>query len=147
MERVLKGMLRQRNFDAIIHAMAVSDYVPEKTKPDKISSKKEEWMIKLVRTPKVINIIRKMWPETYLIGFKLEVNKKRDELVTIARDFLKESKADLIVANDSKEISDRRHVAYFICNDFDIPNQFENKKKIAKGLICHLEQLFKKDIY
>ena len=143
LESVLQVMLRQRNFDAVIHAMAVSDYVPEKTQLNKISSKKEEWMIKLVRTPKVIKIIRRMWPETYLVGFKLEVNKKKDELVNIARDFLKESKADLVVVNDSQDISDKRHVAYFVSHNFYLSDQFRNKKEIAEGLILHLEQLFK----
>lgn len=140
LESTIEVSLKNRDFDIIIHAMAVSDYVPDGRKSGKISSEKEELLIKLVKTRKVINIMRNIWPKSYLVGFKLVVQKRKEELQQIAQDFLKQSTADLIIANDSKDISDKHHVAYFVGNNQEITNLFYNKKEIAKGLIDHLER-------
>jgi phosphopantothenate---cysteine ligase (CTP) len=137
--KVLQEKLKNRKFDAIIHAMAVADYVPIMAKPNKTSSQKDEWLIKLVKTPKVINIIRTTWPETFLVGFKLEVNRTKDELIKIAGRFLTKSKANLIVANDYKYISHNRHIAYMVTGDRKIPRPLKGKKAIAKNIISCLE--------
>ena len=131
---VLQKKLKNRRFDAVIHAMAVADYVPARAKQSKTSSKKEEWLVKLVKTPKIINIIRITWPEAFLVGFKLEVNRTKDEIIKIARRFLTKSKANLIVANDYKYISRNRHIAYMVTGDRKISKPLKGKKAIAKKL-------------
>jgi phosphopantothenoylcysteine synthetase/decarboxylase len=139
--KVLQGKLKNRKFDAIIHAMAVADYVPARAKQGKMSSRKEEWLVKLVKTPKVINIIRTAWPEAFLVGFKLEVNRTKDEIIKIARRFLTKSKANLIVANDYKYISRNRHIAYMVTGDRKIPKPLKGKKAIAENIISCLEKI------
>ena len=139
--KVLQEKLKNRKFDAIIHAMAVADYVPARAKQSKTSSQKKEWLIKLVKTPKVINIIRASWPESFLVGFKLEVNRTKDEIIRIARRFLTKSKANLIVANDYKYISRNRHIAYMVTGDRKIPKPLKGKKVIAKNIIFYLEKV------
>jgi len=139
--KVLQGKLRNRKFDAIIHAMAVADYVPARTKQSKTSSQKEEWLVKLVKTPKVINIIRVTWPEAFLVGFKLEVNRTKDEIIRIARRFLAKSKANLIVANDYKYISRNLHIAYMVTGGRKISKPLKGKKVIAKNIISYLEKI------
>jgi len=139
--KVLQEKLKNRKFDAIIHAMAVADYVPARAKQSKTSSQKKEWLIKLVKTPKVINIIRASWPESFLVGFKLEVNRTKDEIIRIARRFLTKSKANLIVANDYKYISRNRHIAYMVTGDRKIPKPLKGKKAIAKNIISYLEKI------
>ena len=140
--KVFQGKLKNREFDAIIHAMAVADYVPARTKQSKTSSQKEEWLVKLVKTPKVINMIRISWPEAFLVGFKLEVNRTKDEIIKIAQRFLTKSKANLIVANDYKYISRNRHIAYMVTGDRKIPKPLKGKKVIAKNIISYLEKIF-----
>ena len=139
--KVLQEKLKNRKFDAIIHAMAVADYVPARAKQGKMSSQKEEWLAKLVKTPKVINIIRDSWPEAFLVGFKLEVNRTKDEIIRIARRFLAKSKSNLIVANDYKYISRNRHIAYMVTGDRKIPKPLKGKKAIAKNIISYLEKI------
>lgn len=139
--KVLQEKLKNRKFDAVIHAMAVADYVPARAKQSKTSSKKEEWLVKLVKTPKVINIIRITWPEAFLVGFKLEVNRTKDEIIKIARRFLTKSKANLIVANDYKYISRNRHIAYMVTGDRKISKPLKSKKAIAKNIISYLEKI------
>lgn len=139
--KVLQERLKNRRFDAVIHAMAVADYVPARAKQSKTSSKKEEWLVKLVKTPKVINIIRITWPEAFLVGFKLEVNRTKEEIIKITRRFLTKSKANLIVANDYKYISRNRHIAYMVTGDRKISKPLKGKKAIAKNIISYLEKI------
>ena len=139
--KVLQEKLKNRKFDVIIHAMAVADYVPARAKQSKTSSQKKEWLVKLVKTPKVINTIRDSWPEALLVGFKLEVNRTKDEIIRIARRFLAKSKSNLIVANDYKYISRNRHIAYMVTGDRKIPKPLKGKKAIARNIISYLEKI------
>ncbi len=142
--KILQKRLRDKRYDAIVHAMAIADYVPAKPKSNKISSGKKELIVKLTRTPKVINVIKNIWPDALLVGFKLEMNKTREELIKIARGFLKRSNADLIIANDCKNISGSRHTAYMVSDDCNKPGPLKNKKEIAKGIILYLEKSLNK---
>ncbi len=139
--KVLHEKLKNRRFDAIVHAMAVADYVPARAKPNKTPSNKDEWMLKLVKTSKVITIIRDIWPEALLVGFKLEVNRTKEDLIKIARKFLKKSGSDLIVANDNKSISRNSHTAYMITGDGKVSKPLKGKKEIAKSIITYLERI------
>ena len=141
--KVIREKLKNRKFDAIIHAMAVADYVPARAKPNKTPSKKREWFLKLVKTPKVITIIRDMWPDALLVGFKLEVNRTKDDLIKTAKSFLIKTRADLIVANDYKEISRSRHIAYMVTDDSKKPKPLKGKIEIAKNIVSCLENTLK----
>ncbi|GJQ58562.1 MAG: hypothetical protein D8M57_09165 [Candidatus Scalindua sp. AMX11] len=140
LESAIQVTLKCQNFDAIVHAMAVSDYIPATRIHHKISSDKDELTIRFVKTAKVIDIVRNIWPESYLVGFKLVVQKRKDEMLQIAYDFLKKCSADLIIVNDSKEISDTDHIAYFVGKNREMTKCFYSKKEIAKGLLHLLEQ-------
>ncbi len=141
--KVIQGKLKKKRFNAIVHAMAVADYVPARAKPDKISSKEKEWLLKLVKTPKVIAIIRDMWPDALLVGFKLEVNRTKDDLIKTAKIFLKKSRANMIVANDYKNISRKHHIAYMVTGDSKIPKPLKGKPEIAKNVVSYLENTLK----
>ncbi len=141
--KVVREKLKNRKFDAIVHAMAVADYVPARAKPDKTPSEKKEWLLKLVKTPKVITIIRDMWPDALLVGFKLEVNRTKDDLIKTAKRFLKKSRADIIVANDYKNISRKRHIAYMVTGDSKMSKPLKSKTEIAKNVISYLENTLK----
>jgi phosphopantothenoylcysteine synthetase/decarboxylase len=139
---VLREKLKSRRFDAIVHAMAVADYVPARAKPNKTPSNKDEWMLKLVKTSKVITIIRDIWPEALLVGFKLEVNRTKEDLIKIARKLLKKSGSDLVVANDKKNISRNSHTAYMVTGDGNVSKPLKGKKEISKSIITYLEKNF-----
>jgi len=90
----------RKKFDVVILAAAVSDYVPEKVERSKIKSVKKQIMVKLKQAPKIINQIKKWQKDVFLVGFKAEANVSKQSLLSQARKKLRESKADLIVAND-----------------------------------------------
>lgn len=75
----VKKIAADGDITAVVHAMAVLDYVPESLLDTKKESGEEHWDIRLIRTPKVIELIRRLMPDAYCIGFKLEagIGEKR----------------------------------------------------------------------
>ncbi|MDX1595524.1 MAG: bifunctional phosphopantothenoylcysteine decarboxylase/phosphopantothenate--cysteine ligase CoaBC [Nitrosopumilaceae archaeon] len=96
---VVKKELKKK-YDVVIMAAAVSDFTPKNTSKNKIKSTKESLTINLRKSPKIINIIKNSQKNTFLVGFKAESDISKKDLIKSARQKLKESNADLIVAND-----------------------------------------------
>nr|MDO8116334.1 bifunctional phosphopantothenoylcysteine decarboxylase/phosphopantothenate--cysteine ligase CoaBC [Candidatus Sigynarchaeota archaeon] len=99
LDTILKE-LKSNKYDFFISAAAVSDFKPAETWDEKVSSKKDELVIKLVPNPKIIKEVRKDFPELFIVAFKAEVQKKDEDMVENAYKTLVSSDADLIVAND-----------------------------------------------
>ncbi len=131
----IQEKLKGKSFDAIVHAMAVLDYAPEKQSEGKISSIKDTLTITLRKMPKVIKQIRTLWPHAFLIGFKLEVGLSRDELVERAYASMIESGADLVVANNQNEIDRDKHHAYLINSHKEVESRCETRQDIAGELM------------
>ena len=127
-------------YDAVIHPMAVLDFQPDVARSYKTGSDVEEWVIRLVPTPKVIQLVKELAPRTFLVGFKLEVGQSPDELRAIAIDFLKKNRCDLVVANDLREIESGQHTGYFITPDGQIKRTVVGKEAIARALVEFLDE-------
>ena len=142
--------------DVLIHAMAVSDYTPvymtgleavaassdmteflNKTNSEsKISSQDDVQVLFLKKTPKIISLVKKWNPDIHLIGFKLLVDVSKEELLKTARASLIKNQAEIIVANDLTEISNKEHKAYLVGND--TVTQAQSKEEIAQLLYLHI---------
>lgn len=138
--RELEG-LRGQDFQVIVHAMSVLDYVPERVIDGKVSST-GDWTIRLVPTPKVINRIRAWWPGSLLVGFKLEVGKTREELLEIARRAMGQWEAEVVVANDLKDIEGDKHLAYLLGPGGRLEATADTKKEIAERLVELTQRLY-----
>ncbi len=90
----------KKKFDVVILAAAASDYVPTKFNKSKIKSTSKQMIVKLQRAPKIIDQIKKIQKDVFLVGFKAETNLTKINLIKIARKKLQETKADMIIAND-----------------------------------------------
>ena len=128
---------RVQHYQVLIHSMAVSDYTPvymtgleevqassdleeflrKENKEAKISSNDEVQVLFLKKTPKIISLVKEWNPAIHLIGFKLLVNVSEDHLIEVAQASLVKNKADLIIANDLRHISEKQHLAYFVEQD------------------------------
>ena len=132
---LLQGLKNKDKYvpDLVIHSMAVSDYTVglvtslkyiddnyvedivyevkgSRTIPDKMSSELEYPVIILKRTPKVIDDIKSLWPETYLVGFKLLNNSTPLQLLTAQVNLMERAKCDMVVGNDLSTISAEGHL-------------------------------------
>ena len=123
-----------KDYQVLIHSMAVSDYTPvymtsidevkasqdlsefltKQNTETKISSKEEAQILFLKKNPKIISLVKEWNPKIHLIGFKLLVDVSREYLIQIARESLEKNKADIIVANDLTQINAEQHIAYLV---------------------------------
>ncbi|MBM3904566.1 MAG: bifunctional phosphopantothenoylcysteine decarboxylase/phosphopantothenate--cysteine ligase CoaBC [Thaumarchaeota archaeon] len=95
----VKKELKSRKFDVAILSAAPADYTTTPAK-SKIKSDKASITIKLQRAPKIIDIIKKIQKDIFLVGFKAETNISRKKLIDLAKEKLKKSDSDIIIAND-----------------------------------------------
>lgn len=144
----LEKLLKEEKIDAVIHAMAVSDYiVKEVTTLDKIrgtedpenradlsgnkiSSDIDDLVIHMKKSPKVIRIIKNLCPDIMLVGFKLLSGVAHEELIDVGYRLLQKNDCDFVLANDLKEIGRDFHKGYLIHADktYDI---METNEEIA----------------
>jgi len=96
---IIRDRLKHKKYDIIIHSASVSDYIPIKRLRGKISSGKKNLLLRLKPTPKITDRIKVYDPSIYFVKFKLEIDRGTKELINIAFKSLRESNADLIVAN------------------------------------------------
>ena len=85
--------------DIIIHTAAVSDFEVNNKQNGKIKSN-EELHLELTPTTKILENIKGIKKNIFLVGFKAEYNISEKELIKRAYELLKSADADLIIAND-----------------------------------------------
>jgi phosphopantothenoylcysteine decarboxylase / phosphopantothenate---cysteine ligase len=85
--------------DIFISAAAVSDFKLECSDSQKISSD-DDLIIHFKPGPKILNMVKELNPNIFLVGFKAESNISEEELVISARKQIEKSGADFVVAND-----------------------------------------------
>ncbi|MGN0702545.1 MAG: phosphopantothenoylcysteine decarboxylase [Lentihominibacter sp.] len=142
----LTEILAKDSVDAVIHSMAVSDYMVDRVTTveaikagveadeitgNKISSSIDDLAIVLKRTPKIIGIIKELSPETKLVGFKLLSNVPHEELISVANALMEKNRCDFVLANDLKEIGRGSHKGYLVHRDGSV-DYMETKEEIAE---------------
>ena len=95
---MLKTFVQQHQYDAIVLAAAVSDYLCANYVDGKIRSD-EDLSIALEHAPKLIGKVKEWAPRTHLVGFKLLVNSKPLDLVDAAYRSVETNHCDFVVAN------------------------------------------------
>jgi len=97
LEMLLKKYLPHA--DICIHAAAVSDFSLKKPFTGKTSSIKP-LPLELTPRTKILDTIKHINPNVFLVAFKAEWNVTRKELIRLSQTRLQKSCADMIVAND-----------------------------------------------
>ncbi|MDG6961406.1 MAG: bifunctional phosphopantothenoylcysteine decarboxylase/phosphopantothenate--cysteine ligase CoaBC [Nitrososphaerota archaeon] len=92
--------LSSKRFDLAIAAAAASDYGPARYHNEKLDSKREDVVLELRRSPKIIERVKELSPSTFLLIFKAEHSVTRVEMVSRAAKRGREVRADLVAAND-----------------------------------------------
>jgi len=82
--------------DIFISAAAVADYYVDDVAHHKIKKKSKKMSINVSKTPDVVGIISKNYPNMFVVGFAAET----DQVETHAREKLDKKKLNAIIAND-----------------------------------------------
>ena len=161
LKTTVEKLLKEERVDYFIHAMAVSDYYVDyvstaniltenfKNTNDikneilnptnkldnssKLSSEEDNLIVVLKKSPKIINLIKKISPNTKLIGFKLLENVSKEELINVAIKLKDKNNCDYVVANDLSKISKDFHEA-FIINKENTYKKVFTKNEIAENI-------------
>ena len=92
--------LSLKPYDIIILAAAVSDFKPEYTSSGKITTNRDSLVIRLVPTGKIVNQVKRIQRNTFLVAFKAEYHVSDRILLERSYQKLLDSDADMVVAND-----------------------------------------------
>lgn len=86
---------------AVFHAAALCDFDVEPIPQKKISSAIPEWQITLRPAVKVLPLLRGMFPDALLVGWKYELEGTRDDVLARAQNQIRTAHTDLCVVNGS----------------------------------------------
>ena len=100
MAEAITGELIRKDYDIVILAAAVSDFKPSVVTDKKISTDNASLQVKLVPTIKIVDKIKHIQKDTFLVAFKAEYRVGDQNLLTRSWQKLTQSRADLIIAND-----------------------------------------------
>ncbi len=146
MEKELKKLLPEN--DVFVAAAAVSDFTVEESlnkKSDKISSG-EDLTLPLKPLPKLLNKVKQINPNIFLVGFKAEYNVSEEDLISLAHKRIKSSGANFIVANDVSIEgagfgSDKNQVIIVDGDTFTVP--LTSKTEIAQKILAKIVEQYK----
>ena len=100
---------------------------------EKISSS-EAIVMGFETTPKVISLIKKKNPKTFLVGFKLVKHNRDNNLLKEAEKLRASNNCDAVFANESSQLSEDNH-AGILLHEGKIVARPIGKKEIAKAIV------------
>jgi phosphopantothenate-cysteine ligase len=152
LEREIRAMCAKTSFNAIIHAMAVSDYRVRSVtsggvtldRSKKISSALPELTVTLEPAPKIIALFSGLAPSACLVGFKLLDGSTRDELFSAAEKVLRDNNCTFVLANDSRDIRGDGHIGHLLGSHGATIAKFHTKQEIADGIYKAVMEVLEK---
>lgn len=150
--------ITSKKYDIVIFAAAVTDFKLAQTYDKKIPSQISGSInLELIPTKKIINEIKLIDKDLFLVGFKAYYDVSDTYLINKAKKKLKECSADIIVANDvgrknTRIGSDYNEVFIVTRNDNNEDNQVvhltvQSKESIAKKLFEIIISELKNNFY
>jgi phosphopantothenoylcysteine decarboxylase/phosphopantothenate--cysteine ligase len=101
MKEAVVSELKLKKYDVVIAAAAVADWALEQPYKYKVSTwDKATLNLKLKPTPKIIDAVKKVCSEIFLVAFRAEYGLSNKELVEAGFKWMRKAKADLVVVND-----------------------------------------------
>jgi len=111
----------------------ISDYAPQ-VEEGKIPSGKEELLVRMLPTPKLIDAFRRENPDCFMVGWKAESLEDEAELARRAIRKLQVASLDMIVANSLSSVSEDTTTCIVIMKD-STAFRFSGPKRELAGFI------------
>jgi phosphopantothenoylcysteine decarboxylase/phosphopantothenate--cysteine ligase len=100
MNSAVLSHLSKKKFDLFLAAAAPEDFRPQESKT-KISSRvSKPYTIKFESTEKIIESVKKVQPEIFLISFKADWRLQKQLMITRGKEMMKQSSSDIVIMND-----------------------------------------------
>ena len=138
------GELKASKYHAAILSAAAADYGAADRKMEKTPSGRNEWIIQLKPLPKVVENVKKVDPNIYLVGFKAEYSVSDEELIDRAYKRLKGADMNLIVANDVARkgvgFGTETNEVFIVDNTRKVTHlDLMSKREVAKRILDHVK--------
>lgn len=138
LEEKLFSLINSKKFDILIHAAAVSDYMPKNVnKSSKINSQKQNISIDFKKTPKMVNSLKAKSKNKNirLVAFKLTADNDEKVRIKKVKNLFQKSNADLIVQNDISNRIKNIQTGYNIYNPKSKVSTTSNSKELGQKLL------------
>jgi len=124
--------------DIYVSAAAISDFKIEDYCENKYPSE-DDITIKFARLPKLLERIKQLNPDTFVVGFKAEAGVSEDELISKAQNRMIKYNTDIMIANDilvenGGPGSDNNEV-YIIDNESYDKVSLDSKENVSKKIV------------
>ncbi|WP_258084278.1 bifunctional phosphopantothenoylcysteine decarboxylase/phosphopantothenate--cysteine ligase CoaBC [Thermococcus thermotolerans] len=126
--------LRAKKYDIVVLAAAVSDFRVKEKASVKIKSGKT-LTLELGPTPKIIDRVKELQPDVFLVGFKAETGLSEEELIEAARKQIERAGSDLVVANTLKAFGSEENEVILVGRDFVKKLPRMGKRELAGRLL------------
>ena len=141
MLQAIESELKSREYDIVILAAAVGDFTPKEKAQKKIKSGKE-LILELVPTPKIIQRVKEIAPDVFLVGFKAEYGVGEEELIAQARRQIEKAKSDVVIANRGEvAFGSEVNEAYWITGESYEKLPLMSKRELAEKIWDRLLKL------
>ncbi len=129
--------LRSRHYDLVIMNAAVADFRPSQISSRKIESRGDDMlMLRLEPTEKIVDVVKGLSPDTFLIAFKAD-DCSREELIAKARAKLQECNGDMVIANyASKSIGNDTCDVVIVSKDGSTVDMHGRKDDVARRILA-----------
>ena len=137
LEESLFSEIKNRHYDIVVHAAAVSDFLPIKTGDKKISSS-EDFEIKWTKASKILNKIKEFSKNKSckVVSFKLTHNQSELDVAQKIISQFERSASDFLVHNELSEIKGGSHPFKIWKKDStEFYTKGESKTDLAQSLI------------
>ena len=140
MYKAVLSELSSDKYDVVIMTAAVADFAPLKRSDKKIDTRLGKFELSLTPTRKIIDEVKNKSKDTFLVAFKADYQASDSDLIEKAYRKLKESNADIVVANDiarkgSEPGSDENEVFIVKKNKEVIHLPLNSKVQVAQRLL------------
>jgi len=143
LQRMLGEMNERKSVDVVLHAAALADFQVVAVRAGnvdvglkKIGSEHEKVSVELAAKPKVIARLRNLFPNALIVGWKLELEGSRNDLIREATRQVKKNCTDACVIN-GRAFGD----GFGFCTPEGLQGAFSSKAELADFLVRWSEQL------
>ena len=138
MLEAIEKELKTKKYDVVVLAAAVSDFRVKNRADTKIKSGKS-LTLELEPTPKIIDRVKELQPDVFLVGFKAETSEEK--LVEEARKQIERAKSDLVVANTLRAFGSEENEVFLITRNGVKRLPRMEKRELAERLWDEIEGL------
>ncbi len=143
LDTILRRLLKDSAYGAVVHAAAVGDFTVADPTPDAKLASGAELTVQLQPTSKIIDRLRGYAGnrDLLLVGFKLTHDPDAGAQARAARDLLKRTRARYVVQNDVSTLAEGdEHVFFVHENGSSRVRRYVGRQKLALALAGLIEE-------